>query len=86
MVLLKKNKKIVSRFKNSINCIDKNTFKWRTYYGLYSPQKINPSKAEIYSTLSKDKYVTNTLKINESNLKLADIYKTMSYIIGEEIY
>ena len=80
------SKKLISKFKNSITCVDKNTFKWRTYYGLYSPDKINPSKAEIYASLSKDKYVSQSLQIDETSIKLADIYKTISYIIGEEVY
>ena len=86
LVLLKQSKKLARKFKNSMNCVDKDTFKWRSYFGLYRPDKINPSKAEIYSTLSKDKYITNTLSIDKSEIKLKDIYKTLSYVIGEEVF
>jgi len=86
LVLLKRSKKLIAKFKNSIECVDKNSYKWRTYFGLYDPKKINPSKAEIYDTLSKNKYVTNTLSIDKSEIKLKDIYKTLSYVIGEEVY
>ena len=86
LVLLNNSKKLTSKFKNSINCIDKDTFKWRSYFGIYLPDKINPSKAEVYNTLSKDKNVTNTLSIDKNSLKLVNIYKSISRVIGELTY
>jgi len=86
LVLLNKSKKLTSKFKNSINCIDKETFKWRSYFGIYLPEKINPSKAEVYNTLSKDKNVSNTLSIDKNTIKLVNIYKSISRVIGETTY
>lgn len=86
LVLLNKSKKLTAKFKNSINCIDKETFKWRSYFGIYSPDKINPSKAEVYNTLSKDKNVSNTLSIDKKSIKLVNVYKSISRVIGESSY
>lgn len=86
LVLLNKSKKLTAKFKNSINCIDKETFKWRSYFGIYSPDKINPSKAEVYNTLSKDKNVSNTLLIDKNSIKLVNVYKSISRVIGETCY
>ena len=77
LVLLKKSKKLSSKFKNSINCIDSNTFKWRSYLGIFTPEKINPTKAEVYDTLSKDKRVSNTLSIDINSRKLVNVYQSM---------
>ena len=86
LILLNKSKKLTSKFKSSINCLDKDTFKWRSYLGIYHPEKVNPTKSEVYTSLSKDVNVSNTLSIDKSHIKLANIYKCISGVIVENTY
>ena len=86
LVLLKRKQKLINKYKNTLNSIDKNVNLWRTFYGMYYPEKINPLISDVYSKLSKDKYVGNILKIGKNTLCVNEIYKTLSIITDDEIY
>jgi hypothetical protein len=86
LVLLKRKKKLINKYKNTLNSSDKNANLWRTFYGMYYPEKINPLISDMYSKLSKYKYVGNVLKIGKNTLCVNEIYKTLSIITDDEIY
>lgn len=86
LILLNRSKKLVDKFKNTLNCVSKTDYLWRTYFGIYTPSKINPSKSEVYSDLSKDKYIDSSLKMNNRFIDLRTIYSSISYVIGEDVY
>lgn len=86
LVLLNRSKSLSAKYKNSMNCASGSDFHWRTYFGIYYPEKINPSKAEVYKTLSEYKFVDSILKMNNNDMNLRDIYKSISNVIGEDTY
>lgn len=86
LVLLNKSKSLSTKYKNSMNCASGTDFHWRTYFGIYYPEKINPSKAEVYKSISEYKCVDTVLKMNNNDINLRNIYKSISNVIGEDTY
>lgn len=83
----KSTKKFIKKFKNRMHSI-KDEYCWRTYFGIFSPNSLNPSKREVYSSLAKSTIKTIHLNSIETKklIELPDIYKSISFCIGDELY
>jgi hypothetical protein len=92
LVLLDNNtttvKKFINKFTNKMSSIKKD-YCWKTYLGMYDPLSINPSKREVYQTIAKNTLSSFNLKLKEhkpNKLFIKDIYKSISFCIGDGIY
>ena len=62
----KSTKKFIKKFKNRMHSI-KDEYCWRTYFGMFSPDSLNPSKREVYSSLAKCN--TSLMYLNSTEIK-----------------
>tara|TARA_B100001093_G_C26677553_1_gene948984 strand:+ start:247 stop:1125 length:879 start_codon:yes stop_codon:yes gene_type:complete len=80
--------KFIKKFKNQMNTCEKD-YCWRTFFGMYSPNNINPSKREVYENIAKITLPSLNLSLKEfenNKLQIKNIYKSLSFCIGDEIY
>ena len=88
LVLLDNSKsvsKFVKKYKNQMHHIG-DGYCWRTFLGIYSPESIDPSKRDVYQSISNSTINSLSLKIRESKLELKNIYKSISFCIGDDKY
>ena len=80
--------KFIKKFKNQMNTCEKD-YCWRTFFGMYSPNNFNPSKREVYENIAKITLPSLNLSLKDfenNKLQIKNIYKSLSFCIGDEVY
>ena len=80
--------KFIKKFKNQMNTCEKE-YCWRTFFGMYSPNNLNPSKREVYENIAKITLPSLNLSLKDfenNKLQIKNIYKSLSFCIGDEVY